>query len=203
MLSKIVKSLALSATFLLLGGCVMSNHPLSSEGHLPLGSPLIGTWIMVENDKAKEKGTASFVHIGNEKEAVRLNIINFKGGEIDSESYSAIPTELDGNSYLSIQYPYPINQVKNTDPSNQKKNTDDPKYILCKYQISPDNRLVVWLANTDFIKDAVKKELLRGRIESGDVFLSDDQQTLRDFISKNDSSIFNELTFALERIEAR
>lgn len=103
MLSKIVKSLTLSATFLLLGGCVVSNHPLSSEGHLPLGSPLIGTWINVENDKAKEKGTASFVHIGNEKEVVRLNFINFKGGEIRSESYTAIPTELDGNSYLSIK----------------------------------------------------------------------------------------------------
>ncbi|MBS1198523.1 MAG: hypothetical protein H6R18_2308 [Proteobacteria bacterium] len=168
----------------LLAGCVESNIPLSPFAALPLGHPLLGTW--VHRDQKEQV----YLHIGNEENGLKLLQVELDDkGALKSESYQASATTLAGKDYLSIRL----------------SEKDRVFYYIWKFRIAENGTLTFWAPDHKFMEKAVNQGLIAGEAHAGKfitvVKLSADQQALQRFIAEHDAKIFSDESSTLKRLK--
>lgn len=171
-----IKALLAFCLGLALAGCTLdSSAPLSPPAPLPANSPLIGTWIV------KDENSTTYYHVGNEGTLAKLvEVVIRNDHSIQTEMIDVSATDLDGKHYLNVKLP----------------GDKGPTYLLYRYQIDSQNTLTLYTANFKFLADAIKAGTIKGTVHGESVVpnVSLDAPTteLRDFVAKHGDQVFTE-----------
>lgn len=163
--------LALSA---LLGGCLVSRHPLSNPAKAAADAQLLGVWV------AHDKGeNLVYLHVGRGKNGMMeaMWVEHGEDGGYKVSHYSAFPTQLEGMTLLNV--------VSSEDHKATKG------YDIMRYQIDGNRRLSLALMSEDFVKQDIKDGKLKGKIEPGklgDTIITASGKELLAYIKSADQS---------------
>ena len=141
-INKFVSLLALY--FLIFSGCEGSKFPLSDPSDSSIDERFIGSWGMLEPD---EDGGASFLNIFAFNEHEYYVEGWDKGDEDEMMRLNAFSTEIDDVWFANIQ-------CINCDE-------DESGYFFFKYNLNPQDELLVYGINEDFYDELKESESIR------------------------------------------
>ena len=134
----------------LLGGCLVSLHPLSSPTDAVMDAQLLGVWYA--HDQGED---LIYLHVGRGKKGmIEAMLVEYaEDGRFKVSRYSAFPTQFEGMTLLNI-----------ISPEDHK---DTKGYDIMQYHVEGNHSLSLALMSADLVKQDIHDGKLKGKVKPG------------------------------------
>ena len=183
---------------LLLPACVPeSMNPLSDPASATVDKRLLGVWI----GKMAGEEEDQYVHFVEAENSITEIVLvsHQEKREAGVAFYKMHPTTIGKTRYMNVK-PYAPEDFKNSELAEEIKSQG---YIFARYAISGQGILNIWILMDKKVREAVKKQQLKGKIAKGEgaVTITDTSEHIIKFLNADHQDDIFELMFTFRKFE--
>lgn len=201
-----VRQSAVAWCFLLciISACVpRSERPLSDPATARPDPRLLGTWIGRNVDG---EGPVWLHFVEGEKFATEIVMVCPEAGKgADTSFYVMHPTLTVRHSYMNVRSFVPTNLLS-LKVGEDLKYPKPEGYLLCKYEITSEGILKIWLLNED-IGEAIQQGRIKGEVRKDeytkDIVITESTENLLQFFERENHRGFFQLFLICRKVEEK